>query len=659
MKVSKYINKYDYIGYFTKPINTWFFSNSEIEFILESLIKEKSIENNVDFSDEEYDDNINIEDNNYNYYELYKEALLKGDIKKDDDDPRVFEGNIIDEKTKQFVIDKYPEIKVIIDFSNEEYRWKPIEELFELSKKLISQNDDIIIFQPTLIHGDLITRPDAFVKIKSEINIIETKGTSTTKISHFFDIFFQSKVVEKAVKAIINKEGYKLYFNYFLCLVNYEKLKSKHISFILTNSFNPTKSFTSPKQNEDTSEDDYIKQKSRKKIGYNFDKKSEIEYNITFNNCTSGNFSDFPECKSKLQKNIIDIYESFNEVIDELRVVKKTQMDSYLKNKVEPFPTTFFPTWRDKGKYKNSSIWPLLRVYYGVNGFKNFLYSGNSTYQTLEKIIEYYEESQLSIKEIKEKIYFKDTANEWFNKDQDILILPAAVELFSKLKSKKVYFDFETINSAIRAFDDTTPFAQIVTQCSILINDGQNFDDAVCKNLLTDPFDIKLDFFKEIVDELYHGSDYSYVVYNITFERSRLFEFKKYINEKSYDEKIDTIIDNLFDLADFFNFTKNKQNIFLKKLYGYYSIKKVLPLIKEEYPDLFKQAKCVDYKSLEITDGLICQSATSKRFFNLLNEKEWNDLSNNLKLYCENDVRAMVAVEYYIDVIIKKHYQKG
>ncbi len=655
MKISKYINKYDYIGYFTKPKNTWFFSNSEIEFVLNSLIKEKNMENNFDNYDENDEEN---DSENNNYYELYKETLLKGEIKKDDDDPRVYEGNLIDQKTKKFITLQYPKISLIIDFDSSEYRWKSIEELFEISKKIINENEDVIIFQPTLIHDDLITRPDAFIKEKNDIHIIETKGTSTSKINHFLDIFFQSKVVEKAVKEAVNKENYKLNFYYSLCLVKYEKLNAKEISFILSNSFNATKSFSSPKQG-DMSEDEFIEEKSKKKIGICFDKKLEATYKITFNKCVKGDYSDFPSESNKQIKNIKDIYESFDSCLNELRIVKKEQMNFYLENKTQPFPTSFFPSWRDKGKYKNSPFSVLLKDYYASYGFKNFLYSGNSTQQSINDITKNYENSHLNLDKIKEKIFFKGENKSWFDSNKnDIFVLQNGIDLFLKLKNKKVYFDFETINSAIRAFDDTTPFTQVVTQCSILIDDGKGIDKAICKNLLTDPYNIKLSFFEEIVDELFQGSDYSYVVYNINFEKSRLNEFKKYINNEQYIDKIDIIIDNLFDLADFFNFTKNKQNIFLKKLYGYYSIKKVLPIIKDEYPNIFNQTKCIDYKSLKINNGLICQNATTKRFFNLLTEKEWEDLSYNLKLYCENDVRAMVAVEYYIATIIKKYSQE-
>jgi hypothetical protein len=36
----------------------------------------------------------------------------------------------------------------------------------------------------------------------------------------------------------------------------------------------------------------------------------------------------------------------------------------------------------------------------------------------------------------------------------------------------------------------------------------------------------------------------------------------------------------------------------------------------------------------------------------LLNINEWEKISNNLKVYCENDVRAMIAVEYFVKSLI-------
>jgi hypothetical protein len=39
---------------------------------------------------------------------------------------------------------------------------------------------------------------------------------------------------------------------------------------------------------------------------------------------------------------------------------------------------------------------------------------------------------------------------------------------------------------------------------------------------------------------------------------------------------------------------------------------------------------------------------SSQRFFNLIDDQQWHEIVIDLKKYCENDVRSMVAVEYFI-----------
>jgi hypothetical protein len=54
-----------------------------------------------------------------------------------------------------------------------------------------------------------------------------------------------------------------------------------------------------------------------------------------------------------------------------------------------------------------------------------------------------------------------------------------------------------------------------------------------------------------------------------------------------------------------------------------------------------------------IHNGTEAQKESTKRFFNIIDDNEWNKIANNLKIYCENDVRAMIAVEYMIGEIVK------
>jgi hypothetical protein len=221
----------------------------------------------------------------------------------------------------------------------------------------------------------------------------------------------------------------------------------------------------------------------------------------------------------------------------------------------------------------------------------------------------------------------------------------------SKLKSKKVYFDFESINPATRVIDDTTPYTQIVTQVSIIRDDGRGIKDAKSNNIVIDPLTISKNDFKNIIDSIYAGIDYSYVVYNKSFECSRLNEMAAYLNDEHYFSKVKTINENIYDLAELFDPRKNL--ITIVGLHGNYSIKNVLPIVEQYALDIFEQTGCKNYHSFElIQNGGQALNQTSRRFFNLVNDEQWHTIVSHLKAYCENDVRAMIAVEYYAKRIL-------
>jgi hypothetical protein len=104
---------------------------------------------------------------------------------------------------------------------------------------------------------------------------------------------------------------------------------------------------------------------------------------------------------------------------------------------------------------------------------------------------------------------------------------------FKNLSSKKVYFDFESINLATRVIDDTLPFMQTVNQVSVIVDKGNGVDkNTPCNNIIFDPKTMTKDNYKLIIDALLPEKDlslcatYSYVVYNQAFEKTRLEEMK-------------------------------------------------------------------------------------------------------------------------------------
>lgn len=644
MKKSKYIGKYDYIGYYTKQKEMWFFSNAEILAGLRTRIMNE-------YTDDDSDDQSESEDE-FDVLDFYKEEL-ENNKNVDENDPRIIEGIIIDKKTKEFIKDKYKNYKCY-DFDSEEYKYMNMEYLYKETIGIINSNENVIIFQPVFINDKLITKCDALVKTDTFIKIIETKATSSSKLHHYLDIFFQKKVIEA------QSFSFKYNFQYELCLIKYEFLEKYNVSFETTPYFNITKTAPSLDRKKIELYDNYhdvIKAKSFLKLGKWFVQPHFDEiYPISFTNVLNNNYDEFYEresiskaTKATSKINIfIDLHNNFDNAINELWCHKQLMSDK------DSIPLNFKPSIQDNNEFKKSQFWNELKEIYINQGYEIFKYSGNVVNQSKNALIEIEKNNkkELAIEDIKGSPEKKILYERCFIDKKNIIDNANCKNLLNKKKRQSVYFDFETINTSIRSFDNTLPFSQIITQCSVIKSNDNEISDWVCNNLIIDPKTINKEWFMKIVDSIYEGSNASYVVYNKNFEKSRLEELKDYINDINYTNKINIINANLYDLADFFNPSKN--NIILESLHGFYSIKKVLSLIEEENPNIFKLCKCKDYKKLEIKNGAICQQETTKRFFSIINDEDWLHLEKDLKVYCENDVRAMIAVELYIKDLIEK-----
>jgi hypothetical protein len=53
----------------------------------------------------------------------------------------------------------------------------------------------------------------------------------------------------------------------------------------------------------------------------------------------------------------------------------------------------------------------------------------------------------------------------------------------------------------------------------------------------------------------------------------------------------------------------------------------------------------------------MAQEIATKRFWKLVDEQTWNNHVKNLQIYCENDVRAMIAVEKFAKAILSDKYK--
>lgn len=647
IKKPQYIRKYDFIRYFTRNKDEWFWPTKKIVEYIDN--KAKQITEPEDDEDE----------NNEKEFDSYEYKKENEDMDKDD--PKIFEGNIIDRQSKEFIKLQFKDCKTIYDFDQLHLS---NDDAFAKTKELLV-SDNFILFQPTFIYKNkAVAKPDAFIKQNGKYILIETKGTTTTKLAHLIDLTFQHIVINDyltQINASIDK--------YYLCLIDYRFGNKNELGFCLSEFASITKSgWGSKPAFGDKYSADWIEQRKINKTA----KCMDIPYLDVICKYSSYVPESYP-CNKKGKpdarwKKFTENYkqlrdeDKFDDIIDELSNHQIVSNPSLV-------PTSNYKCW-----FKDNEYWLNVREYY-ISDTKNdnhqlFSYSGKLTrfkdvYENFYLKHKTSQELFMSLKDLDKKAgqiyYWRVVNNQTVNEETKTS--------FNKLKHKKVYFDFESINLATRVVDSTLPFMQCVNQVSVIVDNGDGVTkNKPCNNLLFDPLEMDVEKYKQIVDAILPDkinldlcTKYSYVVFNKSFEKTRLEEMNWLIGDEEYSKKIEVIISNLFDLAELFIIRNSSDNdeqtkgfVCLPELKGFYSIKKILPIVKSKLFSAYKDTGCVDYKTdLAVHNGNEAQTLATKRFFKIINDKEWANITNDLKKYCENDVRAMVAVEYFVKQLLK------
>ena len=140
------------------------------------------------------------------------------------------------------------------------------------------------------------------------------------------------------------------------------------------------------------------------------------------------------------------------------------------------------------------------------------------------------------------------------------------------------------------------------------------------------------DFVREMCEQLIKDIPLNActIVYNKSFEVPRLKEMANMYEDIS--EHLLNIANNIVDLADIFS----NQSYYTKEMGGSYSIKKVLPALFPNEPEL-------DYHSL---DQVHKGDEASAAFLSLrdLGDEDRKKLRNNMLKYCCLDTYAMVKI---------------
>ena len=670
-----FINKYDYMRSYTRCDSVWFLKNAEIEAVITNLLKKNKDE--AIFLIDEEDDQVDS-DNEIDNYEDYRYSLIDNESlnindlnvnKQEEIDPKIIEGQIIDKKAKEFIVSQF-EHDIVIDYDDVKYQNIKFDNLkasevtlFDINS-LIAKNQKFILFQPTFINKTannnyFVTKCDAIVYLnKNESYLVEVKGTTTSKRIHLLDFLFQKFV-------LLNEDLPFQITDYKLCLVSYKRANKNEIPFILDEYCNETKTLSyNPdiwKTFNDNEKQKYKKGKYELKI------KDILDGTLSEDNLADiflQSYKKEDRAVKAAEKKIKEV----NEMIDLLSSTFETRIDDLSNQKlIKKNIVKLFPCLNCKSTYKNCEYWLKCRDLFkyefknGNKSLKPFTFSGNViNFETQLKIsnnIQNNPNESINYESFVKPEKYEKFVNLFQHKD--LIDINKTKELFDKLHSKqnRVYFDFESINTAIRPMDNVYPFNQIITQNTV-IKTKNYYEEFFNENMIIDPLNIDLNWIKSIIDTLYEDEDYWYIVFNKNFEATRLKEMKELINltnesieiKKIYAKKIDTIISNIFDLADFFNPFKNL--ILLDSLHGFYSIKKILEIIPNE---ILLKAQTKSYHDLQIYNGAVAQNVTTKRFFKLVDDFEWNEIEKQLQIYCQNDVRAMIAVELFVNYLIENY----
>ncbi len=238
-----------------------------------------------------------------------------------------------------------------------------------------------------------------------------------------------------------------------------------------------------------------------------------------------------------------------------------------------------------------------------------------------------------------------------------------AKEYIDKIKtSKVVWYDFEGFSMPYIILPHTQPYQQLVFQVSIITTDNEKI--IYKNNHVVDPQKISIDHCIEIIDLIYQDNIDYYVVYNQNYELSKIKDMVNLIRYKDedlynqYKLKLNEIKKKTIDLNDLFA-CKGKEKIppiFIPDLLGFSSIKKIENYITHSKIKL--PIMITPYKSLKVQNGLMAMNKAIQRYLMVIGNNEWNNEAEELKQYCENDVKAMIMVYFFVKNLINMNTKK-
>jgi hypothetical protein len=194
-----------------------------------------------------------------------------------------------------------------------------------------------------------------------------------------------------------------------------------------------------------------------------------------------------------------------------------------------------------------------------------------------------------------------------------------------KLRYPLAFMDFETFVPAIPLYNKSRPYQQIPFQFSVHVQNDSKMELQHFEYLGSPESDPRPEFLKQLLTRV--SGEGSIVVYNKSFEASRLKELKELFPELSAD--IDKILMRLIDLMEPFQ----QKWYYTPSMNGSYSIKQVLPALVPE----------LSYEDLDIGEGGAAMAAFES-LLKLTDDTEKSKARNSLLEYCKLDTLAMTRI---------------
>jgi hypothetical protein len=197
----------------------------------------------------------------------------------------------------------------------------------------------------------------------------------------------------------------------------------------------------------------------------------------------------------------------------------------------------------------------------------------------------------------------------------------------NQLQFPLCYFDLETYATAIPEYDNCSPYENIPFQFSIHIQNNEcDESELVHKGYLhNDESDPRQKLVEQLLSQI--PSSGSIIVYNLSFERSRLLQLAELF--PVHREALHQIASRLWDLSTPFS----RRWYYDRKFRGSHSLKSVLPVL----------CPSLSYTNLEINRGDIAQCKYFEMRSNS-NEIERFKIFAALWEYCKMDTLAMVHI---------------